>query len=144
MEQSDLDNLLKQIKKERAEDNLRGDINLTIIDYSQTEQQINDFNVPIYYYNSDFIDQFIDLIIIGKIDVNALTSILRSEYKLISTAPLDAPVGIPVLECPPITYFLLKKKDSQDIIEPLIADVEKNLSLGRYANSNPYAQRSLE
>jgi len=144
MEQSYLDNLLKQIKKERAEDNLRGDINLTIIDYSQTEQQINDFNVPIYYYNSDFIDQFIDLIIIGKIDVNALTSILRSEYKLISTAPLDAPVGIPVLECPPITYFLLKKKDSQDIIEPLIADVEKNLSLGRYANSNPYAQRSLE
>ena len=144
MEQSYLDNLLKQIKKERAEDNLRGDINLTIIDYSQTEQQINDFNVPIYYYNSDFIDQFIDLIIIGKIDVNALTSILRSEYKLISTAPLDTPIEKPLLECPPITYFLLKKKDSQDIIEPLIADVEKNLSLGRYANSNPYAQRSLE
>ena len=144
MEQSYLDNLLKQIKKERAEDNLRGDINLTIIDYSQTEQQINDFNVPIYYYNSDFIDQFIDLILIGNTNVNAITSILRSEYKLISTAPLDAPVGIPVLECPPITYFLLKKKDSQDIIEPLIADVEKNLSLGRYANSNPYAQRSLE
>ena len=144
MEQSYLDNLLKQIKKERAEDNLRGDINLTIIDYSQTEQQINDFNVPIYYYNSDFIDQFIDLIIIGKIDVNALTSILRSEYKLISTAPLDTPIEKPLLECPPITYFLLKKKDSQDIIEPLIADVERNLSLGRYANSNPYAQRSLE
>ena len=144
MEQSYLDNLLKQIKKERAEDNLRGDINLTIIDYSQTEQQINDFNVPIYYYNSDFIDQFIDLIIIGKIDVNALTSILRSEYKLISTAPLDTPIEKPLLECPPITYFLLKKKDSQDIIEPLIADVEPNLSLDRYANGNPYAQRSLE
>ena len=143
MEQSYLDNLLKQIKKERAEDNLRGDINLTIIDYSQTEQQINDFDLHTGY-NFDISGQFIDLVIIGKIDVNALTSILRSEYKLISTAPLDAPVGIPVLECPPITYFLLKKKDSQDIIEPLIADVEKNLSLGRYANSNPYAQRSLE
>ena len=143
MEQSYLDNLLEQVKKERVANNIQGEINPTIIDYSQTEQRVNDFDLHTGY-NFDISGQFIDLILIGNINVNAITSILRSEYKLISTAPLDAPVGIPVLECPPITYFLLKKKDPQDTLKPLIADVEKNLSLGRYANSNPYAQRSLE
>jgi len=144
MEQSYLDNLLKQIKKERVDNNIQGEINpYVIIDESQTEQRVNDFDLHTGY-NFDISGQFIDLILIGNINVNAITSILRSEYKLISTAPLDTPIEKPLLECPPITYFLLKKKDSQDIIEPLIADVEKNLSLGRYANSNPYAQRSLE
>ena len=144
MEQSYLDNLLKQIKKERVDNNIQGEINpYVIIDESQTEQRVNDFDLHTGY-NFDISGQFIDLILIGNINVNAITSILRSEYKLISTAPLDTPIEKPLLECPPITYFLLKKKDPQDTLKPLIADVEKNLSLGRYANGNPYAQRSLE
>jgi len=70
--------------------------------------------------------------------------IFVSDYNVELTIPSDAYIEKPLLECPYTLYLLLKKKDPQDIIEPLIADVEPNLSLDRYANGNPYAQRSLE
>ena len=70
--------------------------------------------------------------------------IFVSDYNVELTIPSDAYIEKPLLEHPYTLYLLLKKKDPQDIIEPLIADVEPNLSLDRYANGNPYAQRSLE
>ena len=149
MEQSDLDNLLKQIKKERVANNIQGEINPTIIDYSQTEQRVNDFDLHTGY-NFDVSGQFIDLILIGNLDTDVIVSILEdkgifvSDYNVELTIPSDAYIEKPLLEHPYTLYLLLKKKDPQDIIEPLIADVEPNLSLDRYADGNPYAQRSLE
>ena len=150
MEQSDLDNLLKQIKKERVDNNIQGEINpYVIIDESQTEQRVNDFDLHTGY-NFDISGQFIDLILIGNLDTDVIVSILEdkgifvSDYNVELTIPSDAYIEKPLLECPYTLYLLLKKKDPQDIIEPLIADVEPNLSLDRYANGNPYAQRSLE
>ncbi len=143
----DLDEILSQVKTERAKEAIEGELYPIVFDY--TTQNKNHINEQHYKSILDNLlscnKDFIDLIITGSFDITKLKDTLRTQYSIISTAPLDGSSKIPVAERQYITYFLLKRKDLQDIIEPLPTEIATDLSLSsRYDNDNPYKQKKNE
>lgn len=141
MEQPYIKSIRKQVEIEKAKDGYTDKSEFILVEYysDTTEDQ---YKSLLEYLLANFDSNFIDLVITGDTNINILKDVLRTQYGVLLTTPLDPleTPEMPFLERKSVTYFLLKRKDPQDIREPLPASVLEDMRLSRYSGGNPYHQ----